>query len=118
MVFLLHHILQKMLGNILISFQNQKHERASIRIFHLPSASGMKHLTLIKSIYTERTYGPEPYKGDVVEDEAWFCKKDAVIGGEHRTAYSLWHIETYDSLIETGQRSHYPVIPRPASEAE
>ncbi|MCI6262248.1 MAG: hypothetical protein MR610_03185 [Olsenella sp.] len=71
----------------------------------------MKHLTLIKSIYTERTYGPEPYKGGVVEDEAWFCKKDAVIGGEHRTAYSLWHIETYGLLIEAGQRFRYPGVP-------
>lgn len=71
----------------------------------------MKHLTLIKSIYTERTYGPEPYKGDVVEDEAWFCKKDAVIGGTQRTAYSLWHIETYGWLIEAGQRFRYPGVP-------
>ena len=75
-------------------------------------------LTFIKSDYTERTYGPEPEIGDEVEAEALFCKKDAVIVGEHRTAYSLWHIETYDWLIETGQRSHYPEIPRPASEAE
>lgn len=75
-------------------------------------------LTLIRSGSTARAYGPEPEIGDEVEAEALFCKKDAVIVGEHRTAYSLWHIETYDWLIETGQRSHYPEIPRPASEAE
>lgn len=71
-------------------------------------------LTFIRSDYTERTYGPEPEIGDEVEAEALFCKKDAVIDGEHRTAYSLWHIETYDWLIETGQRSSYPEIPRPS----
>ena len=71
-------------------------------------------LTFIRSGYTERTYGPEPEIGDEVEAEALFCKKDAVIDGEHRMAYSLWHIETYDWLIETGQRSSYPEIPRPS----
>ena len=68
-------------------------------------------LTLIRSGSTTRAYGPEPYKGDVVEDEAWFCKKDAVIGGTHRTAYSLWHIETYGWLIEAAQRFRYPGVP-------
>ncbi|MGN1024884.1 MAG: hypothetical protein ACI4P4_00630 [Faecousia sp.] len=73
-------------------------------------------LMFIRSGYTERTYGPESEIGDEVEAEAWFCKEDIVLGGEHRTAYSLWHIETYDWLIETGQRSSYPEIPRPVSE--
>lgn len=68
-------------------------------------------LTFIRSDYTERTYGPEPEIGDEVEAEALFCKKDAVIDGEHRTAYSLWHIETYDWLIEAGQRFRYPGVP-------
>jgi hypothetical protein len=68
-------------------------------------------LTLIRSGSTARAYGPEPEIGDEVEAEALFCKKDAVIVGEHRTAYSLWHIETYDWLIETGQRFRYPGVP-------
>lgn len=64
-------------------------------------------LTLIQGDHNE-TYGPEPQIGDQVEAVFLYYGKDITVKGKQRTAYELYHIETRDWLLETGQNSLFP----------
>ncbi|MGN0076457.1 MAG: hypothetical protein ACI38Z_05735, partial [Parafannyhessea sp.] len=58
-------------GDVALSLTIRRVKKSRERLHqHLPSASGMKHLMLIRNGYAEWTYGPEPYIGDGLEAEA------------------------------------------------